>query len=70
MKITTRKLPATDTKGERVKAFTPYDDSIIRPWRYELDTIPMHRAVAEELAGGPVELVDHNLRGYVFESER
>ena len=49
--ITTKYLPATDTKGARIKASTTADKkiSIIRPYNYKLDTEPNHRAVAKEL---------------------
>ena len=49
--IKTRFLPATDTRGERIKALTTGDKPIwiIRPYNYKLNTEPNHRAVAKEL---------------------
>jgi len=47
--IETKFLPATNTKGARVKA-TAWAGSITLPYDYALNTDDMHRAAAEALA--------------------
>jgi len=49
--ISTKFLPATDTKGSRIKATCSFsNDSIIRSYDYSLDVEKAHAKVAIELA--------------------
>lgn len=52
--IRTRKLKATDTVGERVRA-TGYGTSVTVAWDYALDTETMHAYAARRLAQKAVE---------------
>lgn len=76
IRVKTRKLSATDTKGERVRA-TEIDPRRARkhtcdvPWNYNLSTEQMHAIAARELAGPAASLVtvtkiDTGRRGYTF----
>ena len=70
MIIKTTTQSATSSEPTRVKASTPYGDSITRMWDYRYDSPRiMHQVVAAELAGGPVSVVESNARGYVFRTE-
>jgi len=47
--IRTYRLPATNTKGQRVKAVC-YGGSVVVPWDYRLDVEPNHCRAAWKLA--------------------
>ena len=48
--ITTKFLPATDTKGGRIKAITESGHTLISAWDYGLGVSDNHSATAEALA--------------------
>lgn len=48
--ITTRKLPATDTSGERIKATAGTGESLTIPFPYQLDAPEAHESAAKQLA--------------------
>lgn len=75
--IKTRKLPATDTQGMRVRAATAATGgtSITIPWDYALSGEAMHAAAAQRLLdvnlpGFTVTLAGHWTRGYYYQAER
>lgn len=72
MKITTRKLKATDTLGERVCATQDNGGTITRGYDYGLNPEDAHRKVAGELTGrSPLSmtLVEVTPTGYIFETD-
>lgn len=69
MDIVTRKVKATDTKGERISAayLGESEDRIIVGWDYALDDLANHAEAARRLAGGAVEWTGQETAlGYVF----
>jgi len=70
--ILTKYLPATNTRGSRVKATAEGVRCITIPYPYELSGEDVHRAAAAELCkrhGWPTELVGGGLpdqTGYAF----
>ncbi len=71
--ILTKYLPASATKGARVKAYAEGVKPLTLPWSYGLDTEPAHRVAAEALvermAWGPCKLVSGGLpdqSGFAF----
>lgn len=74
MKIRTRKIQATETKGEFVTA-AAMGSQLRVPWDYGMNAEDMHayaaRRMAQKLCGSyaapAVQVVETNERGYVFE---
>lgn len=67
--ITTKHIPATDTKGRRIKASAPAG-SVIVPWDYELDEQGNHAnaaiALMKRLHWAGKLAIGGTQSGYVF----
>jgi hypothetical protein len=65
MRIKTEYLPATDTKGARIRVYGGGEQAT---YAYDYGSSNPHRDAAERFAGRPVSYVSEAQRGYVYET--
>ena len=63
MRIKTEYLPATDTKGARIRVYGGGEQAT---YAYDYGSNNPHRDAAERFAGHPVSYVGETGRGYIY----